>query len=68
MDKLNRRLIKLFNSVQSEYQSSLISDDYKDNLKYNKTILSKGRQNRDIIYFNPPTGLTVSSKIGKLLN
>ena len=41
MDKLNK---KLFTSVQSEYQNTLISANYKDNLKYDKTILSKERQ------------------------
>ena len=52
----------------SEYQKALNSANYKDNLKYDNTILSKINQKqrkRDIIFFNLPFSLNVNSKIGK---
>ena len=71
---INRRLIKLsnneesFNNVKSEYQKALNSVNYKDTLKYDKTTLlkrNKIQRKRDIIFFNPPFSLNVSSKMGK---
>ena len=60
-ETINRRLIKLsnneesFNNVKSEYQKALNSANYKDTLKYDKTILPKRNKRKwDIIFFNPP--------------
>ena len=73
-ETINRRLIKLsnneesFNNVKNEYQKALNSANYKNTLKYDKTTLperNKKQRKRDIIYFNPPFSLNISSKIGK---
>ena len=71
---INIRLIKLsnkqesFNNVKNEYQKALNSANYKNNLTYDKTILSKRnkkQRKRNIIFFNPTFSLYVNSKMGK---
>lgn len=52
--------------VKTEYQKTLVSANYKDNLNYDNTILSKrNKRKRTRVFFNPPFSLTVSSEIGK---
>ena len=69
---INIRLIKLsnkqesFNNVKNEYQKALNSANYKNNLTYDKTILSKRnkkQRKRNIIFFNPTFSLYVNSKM-----
>ena len=73
---INRRLIKLsnnqesINNVKGKYQKALNSANFKDNLKYDKTTLSKRnkkQRKRGIIFFNPPFSLNICYKIGKQL-
>ena len=71
-ETINRRLIKLsnneesLNNVKSQYQKALTSANYKHTIKYDKILLAKtNKRKRNIIYFNPPFSLAVSSKIGK---
>ena len=53
-ETIKKRIIKLsnneqsFNNVTSEYQKALISANYKENLKYDKNILSIKNNDKEI--------------------